>query len=456
SKVIYTPADGYNGSDTFTFTVTDLGDGTAEAQTSEAATITITVNPVNSKPQADEQTVETNEGEFTGITLTGNDEETNSSDLIFNVDEDSIQNGTLVVEGSKVTYTPADGYNGPDSFTFTVTDTGDGSAEAKTSEAATVTITVNPVNTKPEAANQAVETNEGKSIEIILTGSDEETDSSDLIFNVDKASVQNGTLVVEGSKVTYTPADRYNGEDSFTFTVTDLGDGTAEAQTSEAATVTITVNPVNTKPEANNQTVIINEREAVEITLTGSDTETPSSDLIFNVDEDSIQNGTITVEGSKVIYTSADGYNGPDSFTFTVTDLGDGSAEAKTSDSATVTITINPVNSKPVADNQTAIINEGETVEITLTGSDEETDSSDLIFNVDEASVQNGTITIEGSKVIYTPADGYNGEDSFTFTVTDLGDGSAEAKTSEAATITITVNPVNTKPVAANQAVETN
>ncbi|MDP5275068.1 S-layer homology domain-containing protein, partial [Chengkuizengella axinellae] len=104
-----------------------------------------------------------------------------------------------------------------------------------------VTITVNPVNSKPAANNQTVETNEGESVEIILTGSDAET--SDLIFSVDEDSIQNGTLVVEGSKVTYTPTKGYNGEDSFTFTVTDLGDGSAEAKTSEAAIVEILVKP---------------------------------------------------------------------------------------------------------------------------------------------------------------------------------------------------------------------
>ncbi|MDP5277281.1 Ig-like domain-containing protein, partial [Chengkuizengella axinellae] len=119
------------------FTVTDLGDGTAEAQTSEAATITITVNPVNTKPAADNQAVETNEGESVEIILTGSDDETNSSELFFNVDESSVQNGTITVEGSEVIYTPAEGYNGPDTFTFTVTDSGDGSAEAEISEVAT-------------------------------------------------------------------------------------------------------------------------------------------------------------------------------------------------------------------------------------------------------------------------------------------------------------------------------
>ncbi|MDP5277285.1 Ig-like domain-containing protein, partial [Chengkuizengella axinellae] len=99
---------------------------------------------------------------------------------------------------------------------------------------------------------------------------------------------------------------------------------------------------------------------------------------------------------SKVIYTPADGYNGSDTFTFTVTDLGDGSAEAKTSDTGTVTITVNPVNTKPAADNQAVITNEGESIEIILTGSDDETNSSELFFNVDEDSVQNGTITVEG------------------------------------------------------------
>ena len=54
----------------------------------------------------------------------------------------------------------------------------------------------------------------------------------------------NGTTILNGNVVTYTPAANYNGYDNFYFTVSD-----GEA-TSETATVHITLTAVNDAPTA--------------------------------------------------------------------------------------------------------------------------------------------------------------------------------------------------------------
>ena len=144
-------------------------------------------------------------------------------------------NGVLSGSGPVFTYTPAQNFHGSDSFTFKVND---GSSDSNTS---TVSITVTEVNDVPTADSQSVTTNSNTAVAIILTGNDLETASSNLIFEV-TANPAHGTLSGSGANVTYTPHADFSGPDSFAFTVRDAGDGSAAALTSNAATVSITVN----------------------------------------------------------------------------------------------------------------------------------------------------------------------------------------------------------------------
>lgn len=144
-------------------------------------------------------------------------------------------NGSLSGSGPVVTYTPGANFNGSDSFTFRVND---GSNDSNTS---TVSITVNPVNDAPTAASQAVSTNANAPVSITLSGSDLETASADLVFEV-TTSPAHGSLTGIGANLSYLPAANYSGPDSFKFTVRDTGDGSAAPITSSEATVSITIN----------------------------------------------------------------------------------------------------------------------------------------------------------------------------------------------------------------------
>ncbi|WP_181028504.1 choice-of-anchor L domain-containing protein [Pseudoclavibacter sp. RFBA6] len=94
-------------------------------------------------------------------------------------------------------------------------------------------------NTPPTAASQNLTTDIDTPLDITLTGDDAEGDP--LTYTV-LTQPENGTLSGEGADLTFTPADGFEGETSFTFTTND---GSVD---SEAATVTITVSPVVVTP----------------------------------------------------------------------------------------------------------------------------------------------------------------------------------------------------------------
>ena len=166
------------------------------------------------------------------LTLTGSDVDGNP--LIYSVVAQPAH-GALTGTAPNLTYTPAANYNGSDSFTFTAND---GSV---VSAPATVAVTVNPVNDAPAANAQSVSTTRNTAVAVVLTGSDVDGDA--LAFAV-AAAPANGSLTGDAPNLVYTPADGYEGADSFTFTAND-----GAASSTEAA-VSITVTRINQQPTA--------------------------------------------------------------------------------------------------------------------------------------------------------------------------------------------------------------
>jgi hypothetical protein len=411
-NLTYTPAGDYAGADSFTFTVSD---GTT---TSAPATVSITVSPRNDTPVAASQTVTVAEDTPKAITLSGTDAD--GDPLTFNVSPPS--QGTLSGTAPNLTYTPAAGYIGPDSFTFTVSDA------ASTSAPATISITVTPVNDAPVAAAQSLTTREDTPVAVTLSATDVEGDP--LTFTIASPPAR-GTLSGTPPNLTYTPAANYNGPDSFTFTASD---GQA---TSAPATVSITITPEPDAPVANAQSVTVVEDTPKTITLSG--TEPDGEPLTFAL-ASSPAHGTLSGTAPNLTYSPAAGYTGPDSFTFTVSD------GTSTSPPATVSITVTPVNDRPSATAQSVTTAEDTPIVITLAGTDP--DGDPLSFTVASPPAR-GTLSGTPPNLTYTPAANVSGPDSFTFTVSD------GQVTSAPATVSITVTSVNDAPVATAQSLTT-
>jgi RHS repeat-associated protein len=398
-NLIYTPADNYHGPDSFAFRAND---GTVD---SVPATVSVTVNRVNHKPVAADQSVTTDEDIPKVVTLTGADPD--GDPLIYLVTS-APAHGRLFGSGATLTYRPNTNFAGADSFSFKVND------GVIDSLPAVITITITPINDAPVANGQTIGTKQGQARSFALSASDPDGDS--LTYAL-LESPSHGTLSGTAPDLTYTPATGYLGPDRLTF---KANDGTVD---STVATININVNSSNTAPSALPQSVATDEDQAVNITLTANDAE--GNTLSYTITSQPAY-GVLTGTAPALIYTPAGNYNGSDHFTFVA---GDGSLS---SDPANVSISIRPVNDAPIAEAQSIRTKQGESKSFVLAASD--VDGDTLSYTV-TAQPSHGALSGVAPNLTYTPGEGYYGADSLKFTVSD-----GQAPSNEA-TVAIKITP---------------
>ena len=383
----YTHNGSETTSDSFTFKVND---GELD---SNVATVSIKVNPVNDPPVADPDSFSVDEGGTHNGTLTGSDPEDDK--LLFYV-VDMPAHGSLVIDGEgEFVYIHDGSETVDDSFTFRVFD------GELYSEKALVRITINPDNDPPVADDDSFVVDEGGVHNDTATGFDPEGMQLEFIL---VSGPVNGSLIFNADGTyTYTHNGSETTSDSFTFKVND-GD-----LDSNVATVTIRINPVNDPPVADDDAFTTNEGGIHSHFVTGSD---PESDELEFILISGPVNGSLTFNSDGTYtYTHNGSESTSDIFTFKVND---GELDSNV---ATVTITIIPVNEPPVALNDAFEVDQGESKDGFVVGTDPEDDElgfvlvnaplfGTLVFNAD------GTYT-------YTHDNSENFEDVFTFKVND-------------------------------------
>ncbi|MCP4769766.1 MAG: tandem-95 repeat protein, partial [Gammaproteobacteria bacterium] len=223
-NVGYQPDLNFNGTDSFTYRVSD---GTTD---SVDATVTITVSAINDSPVADAISIGTNEDTDIAITLTGSD--LDGDTLTYQlVSQPTL--GILTGTSPNLVYQPNTDINGIDSFTYRVND---GFAD---SVDATVQVAIASVNDFPVANAQSVTTQEDTSLAVTLFGSDIDGDA--LTYQVVVQPLE-GTLTGTAPDLTYHPNANFDGADQIGFTVSD------GLVTSSQALIDITVAAVNDAP----------------------------------------------------------------------------------------------------------------------------------------------------------------------------------------------------------------
>ncbi len=420
-SVTYTPNDNYHGIDSFTYIVTSGG-------VSESTTVNVDVTPENDAPVAKDDTAITDEDTPVTIDVLPNDTDVDGDKLSIESASVPKEQGTVEVVNGKLVFTPTENFNGDAEITYTVTD-------GALTDQATVKVTVNAVNDTPvvesNIADQALaEDFTPYTIDLNTAFSDVDNVDGELTFSVSGNS--NIQVAIVNGIATITPTADWNGSETLTFTATD------PSGESISQTVNFTVAPV-ADIVADKATVV--EDTSTVIKVLGNDTFEGDGKVVSLDTNNGPANGTVSVnpDGS-VTYTPNDNYHGTDSFTYIVTSGG-------VSESTTVSVDVTPVNDAPVARDDIATTQEDTAVTINVLPNDTDVDGDKLSIQSASVPEAQGKVEIVDGKLVFTPAENFNGHAEIIYTVTD-GELTDEAK------VTVTVNPVNDAPTIKVDAVE--
>ncbi|GAA4503806.1 Ig-like domain-containing protein [Pseudaeromonas paramecii] len=429
----YSPVADYNGSDSFSYQVQD-----SYGTVSNSATVSLTLAAVNDAPRAQDDSASLQAGDSLTLDVLANDGEVDTGDSL---DTDSLvlvsqpARGSASVQNGQIHYQAAADYTGVVTITYQVAD----SSQGALSNEATLTLTILAANA-PVANVDSASLDEDNSLDIDVLANDS-GNSLDADSLVVVQAPQHGSASPVNGQLRYVPTTNYVGSDSLSYRVND-----ATGQTSNVATVSLTINPVNDAPVAVADTSVLTGVGVMDINVKGndSDVDNDNADLTIVLVSQPAQ-GTATVVNGLVRYTPVSTISSDDSFSYRLVDPSGASSAP-----ASVSIVLSLPNQAPLAVDDSVSTSQNQAVTIAVLANDSDSDG-----NLDSGSLSlvsapsHGTVSLAGGQITYTPATDYHGDDSFSYQVAD--DAGAQ---SNSATVSVRVLLVNQAPVAVDDSLQ--
>ena len=262
-------------------------------------------------------------------------------------------------------------------------------------------MTITSLNSVPVANDDAVTIDENGIVTIDVLSNDTDLDAVDTLSVASFDQPAHGIVILNGNgTLTYIANAHYNGTDTFAYTVTDGVD------TSNEATVTVTINAVNDAPNAVNDTITIYQDTSVTLDLLNNDTDIDGDPVTISaIDTTTAAGGTVDTAvdlGTGAVtytYSAPAGFSGTDTFSYTVSD------PSGATDTATVTVTVIANNNATATTSVDSVDPGTGVVTGTIVVTDPDGDTQQVTGTVDPDV---GSVTIESSA---TP-----GEYTYTFT----------------------------------------
>jgi hypothetical protein len=421
SAVTFTPTTGFTGTSTFTYTVSDGNGGTATA--SVVVTVGEGTGGPNNPPTAnnDSLTVAEDSG-ATVVDVLANDSSAPDAGETLSVTAvtQPVTGGSVSLTGGVVEFTPTPNFNGSTAFTYTVSD-GNGGTDT-----ASVNVTVTSVNDPPDAVDDAYTVpKDSVPMELDVRRNDSSAPDTGETLTVTAVTqpATGGSVTLVGGVVRFTPTVGFTGTSTFTYTISDGNGGT------DTATVFVTVseNPANNPPTANNDTYTVAEDSgATTLRVLDNDSTAPDTGetlTVTSVTQPTV-GGAVMLTGGVVSFTPAANFNGTAVFTYTVSDGREGTA------TASVSVTVTPVNDPPDAmDDTFRVAKDSGAMPLNVLFNDSSAPDTGETLTVSAVTqpVSGGSVSLTDNVVRFTPAAGFTGTSTFTYTISDGNGGSDTA-----------------------------
>ncbi len=401
--LVYTPNANFNGTDSFTYTVTSGG-------VTETGTVTVNVGAVNDAPvnalPASFTTLEDTAMVLTGLSISDEDAGTGSMTVTLVVNNGilNVSGGGASIAGSgssvvtltgtvaqinatlaaTVDYVPNNNFNGTDTLALSTSDGGSTGSGGVLTDSDSVSITVTPVNDAPvNALPTSYSTMEDTALKLSglsISDADAASGNMSITLGVSRGTLSAGStagvtvagsgtssltltgtlselnayLAASNSVPVFTPAGDVTAAVTLTMSTNDNGN-TGGAALTDIDVRTITITPVNDAPVLTADTNATNEDAAVTGNVLSNDTDVDSTLTVgsFTWNGTTYSAGataTISGVGSLVINSSG-------SYTFTPASNYTGSVPTVTynvledgvvSSSSTLGLSITSVNDAPV------------------------------------------------------------------------------------------------------------
>ncbi|MBL0046805.1 MAG: tandem-95 repeat protein [Bacteroidetes bacterium] len=309
---IYTPFAGFLGSDSFTYIVCDG----ATPQLCDTGLVTIFVTgQLCGGFLAISDTASVSEDNTLLLSVLANDTVI-LSNVGISITLNPLHGSIIINANNTISYSPNVNYFGTDSFIYAVLDTS--LPNPVNCDTALVKIKVIAVNDSPLAKSDNFQTFENVSLNGNCLINDSDIDLDSLQTTV-ISQPSNGTLNFNlNGTFTYIPNAQFIGNDSFIYSLCDLG----IPSLCDTAIVNITVLRVNKAPFAMDDTVSLNQGDAVTRNVLVNDMDPDLTDLLsISLITTPPQHGGLTLAADGTFtYTPDELYAGTDSFAYEVCD----------------------------------------------------------------------------------------------------------------------------------------
>ncbi|ABZ77080.1 Proprotein convertase P [Shewanella halifaxensis HAW-EB4] len=207
NKLTYIPNTDFNGTDEFSYSITDgLGN-------SDSATVFVSVDSINSSPTAVQDVAYTQVGTSVSVDVLSNDYDIDIEPIKLISFERGLY-GSTQLSGNNIVYQPEDGFVGKDTFTYLISDPSGAESEG------IVTVSVLDNNEAPLPQDDFIEVYQGRSIiyDVLLNDVDP---NGDFLYLSSVSEPVNGSAVIEDNKIKYTASVDFVGNIEVSYVVSD-------------------------------------------------------------------------------------------------------------------------------------------------------------------------------------------------------------------------------------------